>query len=278
VASAGGYLFIASSDGLIQEALAVKAGKKPGLKATDEFKRLARGIPSEGNGFSFASERLGQAITEVQKQVLNGDEPGAASAIMPFLQSQRLRFGYTVSANMDEGWLSIGNDNVGQTTTAITSLVVAPAAIAAAMVIPALAKAKERAQSIGCINNTKQICLAAMLYATDNGGKLPPASTWCDALRPFLGSERVVICPHGKAGQRSHYAFNERLGGMLLSKIQSPAQTVLVFEAEGGWNLAGGPELLPDSPRHGKTVTVGFMDGHVEAVAMERIGKLQWVP
>src|ERR1035437_4726782 len=40
-ASSGGYLFIASSDTLVQEVLAVKAGDKPGLKSTAEFKRLA---------------------------------------------------------------------------------------------------------------------------------------------------------------------------------------------------------------------------------------------
>ncbi len=46
-ASSGGYLFIASSDALVNEALAVKSGKSPGLKSTDEFKHLSRDIPDQ---------------------------------------------------------------------------------------------------------------------------------------------------------------------------------------------------------------------------------------
>ena len=45
-ASSGGYLFIASSDELIDDALAVKSGQQPGLKATAEFKHMAQACPT----------------------------------------------------------------------------------------------------------------------------------------------------------------------------------------------------------------------------------------
>jgi len=38
----------------------------------------------------------------------------------------------------------------------------------------ALAKAKEKAQSISCVNNLKQMGLAARLYATDHNDAYPP--------------------------------------------------------------------------------------------------------
>ena len=41
------HLFISSSDELVNEALAVKSGKTPGLKGTDEFKRLLQPAPPE---------------------------------------------------------------------------------------------------------------------------------------------------------------------------------------------------------------------------------------
>src|SRR6266516_140906 len=41
-------------------------------------------------------------------------------------------------------------------------------AILAAMLLPAFAKAKTKAQGIGCLNNTKQIALAWHLYSGDN--------------------------------------------------------------------------------------------------------------
>ena len=45
-------------------------------------------------------------------------------------------------------------------------------AILAAMLLPALAQAKEKARIIQCLNNFKQLTLAWTLYAGDNGDRL----------------------------------------------------------------------------------------------------------
>ncbi len=52
-------------------------------------------------------------------------------------------------------------------------VVIAIIAILAALLLPALAKAKQKAQAIGCMNNSKQLLTAWHMYADDNGEVLP---------------------------------------------------------------------------------------------------------
>lgn len=100
-------------------------------------------------------------------------------------------------------------------------VVIAIIAILAAMLLPALNQAKERARAISCINNLKSLGSALVLYCDDYNGQLmnknglDPKAVYVTFLSPYLGGKstneiltdgfgdsswvpKTLICPSAK--------------------------------------------------------------------------------
>lgn len=170
-----------------------------------------------------------------------------------------------------------GGQGIALAGTIISGAFLLMIPIWAAMFLPALAKAKQRAMTINCVNNMKQLALAVRIYAGDNGDRFPSATNWCDAIKTDLGSEKVFQCPAAEnQNERCHYAYNARLTGMEQKNIDP--STVLFFETEGGWDVSGGPERMLRPSRHGRVYVVAFADGSVRQMTSDQLAGLRWNP
>jgi prepilin-type N-terminal cleavage/methylation domain-containing protein len=78
-------------------------------------------------------------------------------------------------------------------------VVIAIIAILAAMLLPVLARAKQTALRIQCLNNLKQLGLASQVYLTDNQSIFPPRLTqdrWPDKFYDSYGRQlKMLLCP-----------------------------------------------------------------------------------
>ncbi len=78
-------------------------------------------------------------------------------------------------------------------------VVIAIISILAAMLLPVLGRAKETGKRIDCLNNLRQLGLAAKLYANDNEGIFPPRSgtdRWPDKFYDSYGrNTKLLLCP-----------------------------------------------------------------------------------
>ena len=78
-------------------------------------------------------------------------------------------------------------------------VVIAIIAILAAMLLPALSRAKETARRISCLSGLRQLSLAARLYVDDNQGVFPVRSNtdrWPDKFYDSYGKNvKLLLCP-----------------------------------------------------------------------------------
>ncbi|MBM3847782.1 MAG: prepilin-type N-terminal cleavage/methylation domain-containing protein [Verrucomicrobia bacterium] len=80
-------------------------------------------------------------------------------------------------------------------------VVIAIIGILASMTLPALSRAKEMGRRAGCMNNSRQLGLAALLYLDDNEGLYPARSStnnWTSRLFPYYQTVKILKCPSDK--------------------------------------------------------------------------------
>lgn len=179
-------------------------------------------------------------------------------------------------------------------------VVIAIIAILASLLLPALNRARQKAQAATCLNNLKQWGLATQIYVHDNGDFLPGegfgspttpkqlAEGWYYHLPQAIGvpvyrdmpwrtnadaplGRSIWICPSNPRRSSGfnlfHYCLNEEHDGTgeddrpaKLASIRTPSCVVWLFDSK---NIPGvGPANFVHTNLHSSGAQFVFLDGH----------------
>lgn len=166
-------------------------------------------------------------------------------------------------------------------------VVIAIIAILAAMLLPALARAREQARRANCISNLKQLGLASHMYAQDFGEAFPTGSgttgqrtpeidlTMLVAPTPYASAMKLFVCPSATDSATTGTVLTSATlsYAMALDLTEQTAPDSCFMIDQAGTKGTNFTKALTTAPVNHSTdgVNALFIDGHVEWVPLNSI-------
>ena len=189
-------------------------------------------------------------------------------------------------------------------------VVIAIIAILAAMLLPALSQAREKARQTRCLSNLKQLSLGMTTYALDYNFQLPgsapftdpftpgvrsdqwvwvpaatpvtittPAQVELGAIYPYVNNAQVYICPSDRLGtlKKLSYSMPDLFDFKSLEVALHVSTTIILVDESLALN-DGNFGVGCDVPTlvHFGGANFAFLDGHVEWMIPTQITSENW--
>lgn len=188
-------------------------------------------------------------------------------------------------------------------------VVIAIISILAAILFPVFGQAREKARSISCMSNLKQLGTAALMYTQDYdemyvphchrdfvNPPYPVHAYWFEMLQPYVKNVQVIVCPshrgaaggHGVVGSYGYlcdgftfdpndpnYSGIAQYGS--LAQIYDSCQTIMIGESQKAtcrvcpdYHTHSFPPVWTVQRRHQKGSNYMFFDGHAKWLKYEQ--------
>lgn len=185
-------------------------------------------------------------------------------------------------------------------------VVIAVIAILAGLLLPALARAKEKSRNVKCLSNLKQCGIAALMYAHDFEGRIlldaPPigSNTWATMIHSngYQPSLDVFLCPSYRPVEFDRWLFTygvqlepppeytAKVGlffkALVIDQVRTPSDYLhLADTTSQGQNAAIARQFYSFTStskqvhaRHDRRANGFYLDGHVESANQKRLDEL----
>lgn len=262
-AAKDGHLIVGLSP--LSVASALKAAESgDSLAASQQFQAAVKAIPEETMfsayvelgpvarfmaGFAYFIESKVQTVLPVLRFEMDPSSQGARIIETLTVESQRM------------GALTCYGVRDKETFCLHADVPMGTIRCVAAMLPEPVARAREQARRVACMNNLSQIALACFMYLNDHKSMFPERLS---ELEKYVGNLEVFSCPETEAeitvpediDSKSSYTL---IGGFSLKDVKNPSEKLVLYESV---------------ENHKEGANVAFADSHVEWVSSERLQEL----